>query len=41
MGIADIGLMRLGKHRKAVDSVVIDHRDEDGKVGGVRATVVR
>ena len=40
-GIADIGLMCFREYRKAVDTVVIDHRDEDGKVGGVRATVVR
>ena len=38
--IAAVGLVGLGEHREAVDPVVVDHRDEDRVVGGVRVAVV-
>ena len=36
-----VGLVRLGQHGEAMRPVLVDHRDQDRVVGGVRAAVVR
>ncbi len=33
--VAAIGLMRLGQNREAMHAVIVDHRYQDGVIGGV------